>query len=358
MYKRNIVSQYVIIESLKPFILIVIMLSSIMLIYDSYYYLQIAASGTITKDVLLPLIFYKNLIALEVLIPLSFYLSSIITLSKMDTQGEMTAILASGSSLTKLFKPIIILTLLIAILAGFFSLFIRPWAYNGTSLLRHYSEREFDISRINPGHFISFNEGKRIIYADNKISTNEMENVLLQTKNNDTFEVIYAKYAYMDNGDKRMKKLLVLTNGTLYVYNLNNKKETFTEFKRLYLDINNNDEIEYKEKSRSTFSLLKSLNNKHSIAEIEWRFTTPFMTLFLGFLAIMLSRSAPRSRNRSIKVIIAMLIFTIYYNLYEIVENWVEDGIIPPIPGTLWVTALLLLFCLYLKHRSRKDYLY
>jgi len=53
-----------------------------------------------------------------------------------------------------------------------------------------------------------------------------------------------------------------------------------------------------------------------------------------------------------------MLIFAIYYNLYEIVENWVEDGIIPPIPGTLWVTLLLLLFCLYLKHKSQKDYLY
>jgi len=175
----------------------------------------------------------------------------------MDIQGEMTAILASGSSLRKVFRPIIILTLLVAILTGFFSLFVRPWAYNGTYVLRHYSEREFDISRINPGHFVSFNEGKRVIYAGSKLSTNEMENVFLQTKNSDTFEVVYAKYAYMDDRDKRTWGSLVLDNGTLYMYNLKNKRETFTQFQRLYLDIKNDDEIEYKEKISKHFQSFK-----------------------------------------------------------------------------------------------------
>lgn len=329
-----------------------------MFIYDSYYYLQMAASGTITKNVLLPLIFYKNLIALEVLIPLSFYLSSILVLTKMDTQGEMTAILASGSSLKKIFKPIMLLTISVAILTGFFSIFVRPWAYNGTYLLRHYSEREFDISRINPGHFVSFNDGKRIVYAGGKLSSREMENVFLQTKNDDTFEVIYAKHAYMDQNDKITKGLLVLNNGSLYIYDLKNKRETFTQFQRIYLDVKSNKEIEFKAKSLSTYKILKSLNNTRNIAELEWRLTTPFMTLFLGLLSITLSRSAPRSKNRSVKVIIAMLIFSLYYNLYEIVEDWVEDGIIPPIPGTIWVTLLLLLVYFYLRRKSIKDYLY
>jgi len=358
MFKKTILNRYVVTEVLKPFILLVILLSTIMFIYDSYYYLQMAASGTITKDVLLPLIFYKNLIALEVLIPLSFYLASIVVMTKMDAQGEMTAILASGSSLKKIFKPIMLLTISIAILTGFFSIFVRPWAYNGTYVLRHYSEREFDVSRINPGHFVSFNEGNRIVYAGGKLSSHEMENVFIQTKNEDTFEVVYAKYAYMDNTDKTTKGLLVLNNGTLYVYDLNNKRETFTQFQRIYFDIKNSEVIEYKAKAESTFKILKSLNNHLNIAELEWRFTTPFMTLFLGLLSIILSRSAPRSRNRSIKVIVAMLVYAFYYNLYEIVENWVEEGAIPPIPGTLWVTLLLLLIYFYLRRKSIKDYLY
>ena len=358
MFKTTILNRYVIIEILKPFLLLVIMLSSIMFIYDSYYYLQMAASGTITKDVLLPLIFFKNLIALEVLVPMSFYLASIIVLTKMDTQGEMTAVLASGSSLSTLFRPIITLTIYIAIFTGFLSLFVRPWAYNGTYLLRHYSEREFDISRINPGHFVSFNDGNRIIYAGGKLSNNKVENVFLQTKNADTFEVVYAKYAHMDHKNKGSKGLLVLNNGTLYVYDLNSKRETFTQFQRIYLDIKNNKEIEYKAKSQDTFNLIKSLDNRHNIAELEWRLTTPFMTIFLGLLAIILSRSAPRAKNRSLKVIIAMLIYISYYNLYEIVESWVEDGIIPPIPGTIWVTLLLLLIYFYLRRKSLRDYLY
>jgi lipopolysaccharide export system permease protein len=358
MGKKAILTRYVINEVLKPFILLVLMLSMIMFIYDSYYYLQMAASGTITKELLMPLIFYKNLIALEVLIPLSFYLACIIVLTRMDSQGEMTAILASGSSLSKIFKPILLLTVAIAILTGFFSIFVRPWAYNGTYVLRHYSERDFDISRINPGHFVSFNNGKRIIYADKRLSNKEMENVFLQTKNEETFEVVYAKYAYMSQQDKITKGLLVLNNGTLYVYNLTNKRETYTKFQRIYIDVKNNEVMEYKAKSQSTSTLLKNLKNSRNVAELEWRFTTPFMTLFLGLLAIVLSRSAPRSRNRSLKVIIAMLIYTIYYNLYEIVEDWVENGTIPPIPGTLWVTLLLFLIYLYLRRKSLKDYLY
>jgi len=46
------------------------------------------------------------------------------------------------------------------------------------------------------------------------------EKCFLQTKNEDTFEVVYAKYAHMDHKNKGTKGLLVLNNGTLYVYDL------------------------------------------------------------------------------------------------------------------------------------------
>ncbi|MDY6821033.1 MAG: LPS export ABC transporter permease LptF [Deferribacterota bacterium] len=360
-FKLPLLYKYVIFEIIKPFILILLLLHIIIFIHTSYDYLQKVASGVITKSVLFPLIFFENIISLEVLIPLSFYLGCIIILSRMDDNSELTAMLSSGFSSRKIFKPIIMLTISVAILSALLSNFIRPWSYKNIYLLEHYAKQTFDITRISKGHFISFDDGSKIIYADDKIKPNILKDVFLYTKSTKdeiTDEIIYAKKAYLNEENNKLKDLLILEDGAIYMFNSGSGKETFSKFKNIYIDIGNTKSaLEYESKASPTFELL-SKNTNSNIAELEWRLTVPFMTLFLGLLSIALSRSSPRIKKRSQKIIIAILIYITYYNLYDIVEEWVKDGLIPAIPGTFWLTLLLFITYIYIRFKTSREYLY
>jgi|GEM_PF-1051602 len=356
MYKKlklPILYKYIIIEIIKPFLFILLLLFLIMLIFSTYEFLQKIATGILTKSVLLPLIFFKNILSLEVLIPLSFFLACTLVLSKMDDSNEMTAILSSGSNSAKVFKPVIMLTIIVAIFATFQGFVIRPWAYKNIYYLEFYSKRAFDISKINPGHFVSFENGSKIVYADEKTKDNILQNVFLQTKSDNTLELIYAKSGYINNESG----LFILRDGTMYLYNTQTKKESFAKFETTYIDISNNEAVEYKTKAMSISELLQKKTNV-SIVELEWRITIPFMTFFLGLLSTALSRSSPRIKRRSQKLILAILIYGLYYNLYDVVEEWVKRSLFPALPGTFSLTALLLVVYIYIKIKNKKEYLY
>lgn len=345
--------KYVISEILKPFIFTLFLLFIIILMYTSYDYLQKAATGLLSKSVLLPIIFLKNLVALEVLIPLSFFLAATTVLSKMDDNGEITVLLTSGFNTKKIFRPVLILTIILAVVSGLLSIFVRPWSYKNIYILEYNTKYTFDITKINPGHFVAL-EDKRVIYADGKSKLNVLEDVFIQTKDEDTLEIIYAKKASMKEGSTNT---LFLEDGTLYMYNFINKKETYSKFKNGYINLSQDGEFEYKTKSLSTMSLLNS-KDIESLVELQWRVTVPIMTLFFGLLAIVLSRSSPRIKRRSQKLIIAILLYAVYYNLVYIVRKWITGGLFPLYPGTFLLTGMLFVIYVFIKIKNKKEYLY
>jgi lipopolysaccharide export system permease protein len=343
----HIINRYIISEILKPFFLTLIICSTIIIIYNSYHFLQLAATGAISEDVLIPLILLKIIIAMEVLIPLSLYLSIIFVLNRMYQDEEITAILMSGTGYKSVLRPIILLTLLIAVIVWMWSFFIRPWSYESTYLLESYANAEFDMSMVKAGNFFSIKGGNRVIYIDKKEEANKLKNVFIQSNDNNTIEMMLADEAYEKKDDKINTHILILKNGMTYINNLEKKVEYSTLFKEAIWNLGNMGDIniKYRSKSAGSFKLFMS-KNLYDIAELQWRFTTPIMTIILGLLSIFLSKSGPRDENRYIKVLLATVIFTVYYNFYEIIETFVEDGLIKPIPGTFSVTALLFLLLL------------
>ena len=63
-------------------------------------------------------------------------------------------------------------------------------------------------------------------------------------------------------------------------------------------------------------------------------------TILLALLGVPLSRTAPR-HGKYAKLVTAVLVYAIYYNLSGIAKMWVEQGAIGTIPGIWWVQVLL-----------------
>jgi len=115
-------------------------------------------------------------------------------------------------------------------------------------------------------------------------------------------------------------------------------------------------EVVDKRESSPTAVLVNSANLK-DIAELQWRIMMPVSAIVLMILAVPLSRSSPR-QGRYGRLVVAVLIFVIYYNLLGVAEVWLQDGVVPPVLGMWWVAVLPVLLTVALLGRGRLSYLF
>lgn len=94
----KLVEHYIMRGTRRLVLIIVGFLIFIFASYSAQRYLTEAANGTLALDVVLDIVFYKVLIALEMLLPVGLYVSVGVTLGQMYTDSEITAISARGQS--------------------------------------------------------------------------------------------------------------------------------------------------------------------------------------------------------------------------------------------------------------------
>ena len=63
---------------------------------------------------------------------------------------------SSGISEMRALRPIVGMAVLLAILIGLFSLFVRPWAYGETYEIKARAEASTEVDRIRPARFLQF----------------------------------------------------------------------------------------------------------------------------------------------------------------------------------------------------------
>lgn len=104
----KLVEHYIMRGTRRLVLIIVGFLIFIFASYSAQRYLTEAANGTLALDVVLDIVFYKVLIALEMLLPVGLYASVGVTLGQMYTDSEITAISAAGGSRDVCTKPFFI----------------------------------------------------------------------------------------------------------------------------------------------------------------------------------------------------------------------------------------------------------
>jgi lipopolysaccharide export system permease protein len=310
--------------------------------YSAAQYLADAVGGLLPTSAVMLLIVLKIAIALEVLLPTTLYLSVVISLGRMYRDSEMIALESCGVGISRILKSVFYYALIVAILVAGLSLFVRPWAYEKIYWWKAQAKSNFDISRIEAGNFYELQEGDLVIYAAKvKRARNHGENIFLRSKDGDRRQVIYAKRAYQGIEENSGQQVLLLQDGFLYEFALKGEKGKVTQFQKATYVLMPKEIIpkKYRRKAAPTSFLIGS-DSLEDIAELQWRFSTPISAILLGLLGIPLSRTTPR-KGKYGKLVTAVLIFAVYYNVSIVAKNWVEKGTVSPIPGMWWVPALL-----------------
>lgn len=115
----KLVEHYIMRGTRRLVLIIVGFLIFIFASYSAQRYLTEAANGTLALDVVLDIVFYKVLIALEMLLPVGLYVSVGVTLGQMYTDSEITAISAAGGNPGRLYKAVLYLAIPLSILSPF-----------------------------------------------------------------------------------------------------------------------------------------------------------------------------------------------------------------------------------------------
>jgi lipopolysaccharide export system permease protein len=345
--------RYIITEILKPAAAILIVLVIILASYSAITYLAQAVAGSLPPGTVGLLILLRIGMSLEVLLPTTFYLSVIIALGRLYKDSEMTALSACGVGITGVLKPVFMLSLPVAVLAGCASLYIRPESYEQIYRIMDQAQAEFDISRLEADNFLEIGNGKYVFFAEEVGNSQQgAQRVFIRLAEGDKRQVILAKRMIQGEADSNGQRVLLFREGTFYEFPVSGPQGTISRFEQAEypLPAEAAGSSRYRRKAADTQDLLGS-SRLDDIAELQWRLSTPLSTVLLALAGVPLSKSNPR-RGKYAKLGVAIIIFAVYYQLFVIAKTWVEKAVVTPWLGIWWVPLLMALLAILLLWRT------
>lgn len=331
----KIIDRYIIQEISKPMIVVCLVLVSIFAGYCATRYLADATVGLLPAKTVFILIMLKVIIALEVLLPTAIYLSVVVGLGRLHTDLEMTALESCGVKRSRIYRDVLLVAILVSLLVAGLSLFIRPWAYRTAYQLKNLAESHFQIKRMEPASFYELESGKRVIFARQvNQQKQQARQVFIRTKAEDKQQIITAKYVSQQTDSSSKNDILLFRDGTIYELSSSGQGDTTVEFTQYTLSLSPPEATPItKIKAAPTSSLAQS-GKSLAIAELQWRLSTPITAILLALLGIPLSQTNPR-RGKYAKVVMAVVIYCIFYTLSLVTKSWVGERVIGTWPG-IW----------------------
>jgi len=340
MAEKKIIDHYLIREIIQPLLAIFIALVVIFITYSLSRFLVDADAGLLRPAEVAWLTFFKTVISLDVLLPLSLFLGVMTGLGRLYTDSEIYAMRASGISEARVLRPLMRLALVLAVVVAVLSAWARPWAYAQAYALKATAEASAETGRIREARFYDFGGKEQTVFIEH-IDANgrDLDGVFVRTRKGDDLQVITASKGEFDYFFKPSMHRLKLTDARIFkkVQDGPDLSGQFGSF-AIYLPAESPKPPGYKAKSTSTNHLRRS-SDPVAQAEFQWRLSTPVSALLLALAAIPLSRSRPR-QGRYAKMLLALGIYAIYFNLLDVSRSWVEQG---NSANIWWVPGLLCL---------------
>lgn len=356
MSANRTIDHYLIREIFYPLLVICTALIVIFVTYSLSRFLVDADAGLLQAVDVVRLTGLKAIISLDVLLPLSLFLAIMTGLGRLYTDSEIYAMRASGVSEAQLLRPLMRLALLLAIVIALLSTFTRPWAYDQAYRIRAEAEAAAETGRIREARFYSYGDKQRTVFIEHMADNgSDLEGVFIRTRKDDELQVITAATGWFEYFARPASHRLELRNAQVF-----SRIREGTDLSAvlgqltIWLPAKDPQPVGYKVKSIATAKLNQAADPV-ARAEFQWRMSTPVSALLLTLAAIPLSRSRPR-QGRYAKILLAVAVYAIYFNLLDVARSWVEQGssdYIWWVPGLL--SAVVVGMYLPVMVRKRKD---
>ena len=354
----RVFDRYLLREVIHGWLVVTVILWLILVSNRLVGYLGDAAAGEIPGSVVFKLLGLKMIWYLVHVVPFALALGVVIGLGRMYRDNEMTVMAACGVGPLQIYKPLLTFGALVAVLLGWMSLYVSPAVEGMGLIMRAEAEQQADLTLLGAGRFNAVQHGNLTFYAE-QLSDDKrrMENLFIvlrdrydKSKNQ---QVIKAKSAYRKRDEETGDNFLVLVDGYRYEGIPGMKNYRVMKFGEygIRVDLPGVQRVTSKIIATPTAALIGS-SDPEKRAELQWRLAMPLSVLVLLFLSVPLCKSSQR-QGRYGRLVMAILLFVVYYNLLGAAKVWVEQGDVPASIGLWWVPVLTVMLALVLLNSDR-----
>jgi lipopolysaccharide export system permease protein len=341
--KASLLNRYLLREVGQTWLAVTLVLLLILTINQFAAVLGDAAASQIPRDAIVRVMALTIVQYLTILVPLSFFLAIMLSLARLYHDSEMSAMMACGIGPVQLYRPLLLLGLVLAGAVAWLSLVVSPAAVREVSSLAEIARRDASLGLLEPGRFISFGDSDAVMYAESLTGDQHLHKVFVQRRVNERVEVILADEAWQVVAADGRYRELIFARGRRYEGQPGEARFRIVEFAEhgipFVLPAAGSSALGPGE--QMTSALLGSAAAVDR-AELHWRLAPALTLLVLTFIAVPLAKTEPR-RGRFSGLAAAILVYVIYANLLAAGRGWLERSQVPDFSGLWWVHGLFLL---------------
>ena len=343
MYKKNILSKSLNIEVFRSSIGVLLVFFLLVVGSRVVGYFEQAAEGNIDPGIIVSVIALRFPDFITLLIPLSFFLGLLITIGRLNSEGEIHGYFSAGLSKFNLIKFLLPQAFIYFFITLVLSIYIAPYSKNLSKDLLVIDSFEEQIDAIQSDEIVSLNDGG-FLYVQT-VDEGLIEGVKLFQVNEDNSFIVISDELITIEKDKTIE--LNLKNGSFY-------GGLFSESSKIISNFNNfNFEIDKNISRSNDLSLTKlfDYSSASDKATFQWNLSIPITILILLLYGIYISSSKPREGKFSF-MLPGMLIYVSYLSLLILGRELISDN--PESIFNLWfIHGLFVLFLFLYVYREK-----
>lgn len=341
--RLTIIDRYILREILLACGAVFAILLIILVTNTLIYMLGQVVEGRVAGDVVLPLLL-ANLGQVAVnLIPPGLFIGILLTFGRLYADSEMAALQACGWGPARLYRPVLLAALPLALVAGVLSVMLAPWAERMDHEITQRAEARSDLAGVAAGQFTHAGQGNVVLFAASRADDGTLADVFVEATNNRGERVVvHADEAVERRDSDTGLRYIEFRDGTRHEGNPGSAEFRVIDFERHGVLLPQRENIggEPDREARS-LAQLWAAGSPEDVAEIHWRLGFPLGCLTLALAALPLARTTPR-RGRYSRIAPALLLYVLYANFMVMAREAVADGQVPPVVGMWWAHALVL----------------
>src|SRR5450759_434026 len=367
MYK--IISRYIFKEIAFSFIIILFVLTFVLLMGKILQIMDLIVNKGISVFTIAKLISFLLPAFMLFTVPIALLIAILIAMGRLSADNEITVLKASGVSMTQIYYPVAIASLITFIITIIVGYLLVPQSNFATKRLL------FTIAQQNASIGIKekvFNADFKgiLLYAEKIPPKGDfMENVLISDNHiKGEQNTILAKKAYLVADADSMTVMLRLESGSIHSVSPDLKNYRKIDFKIYDINLDLSSAISgISENSKTSVEMtmgdlmekmrkpgLDKAAIRELAIEVHKKFSIPLSCIFFGLLALPLgikSHRAVKSRG----VAVAIIVVSIYYLLRIGGEAFVETGYLSPEVGVWTPNIIFVLFSIYLFYMADRE---
>jgi lipopolysaccharide export system permease protein len=366
MHVSGILSRYIFKELLWPFLLALLVFSSVAIMTKIIDLMDLVFNKGISPGQVLLLVVYLLPSLLIYTVPMSVILAVLIALGRLSADSEIIALKASGISLYQMIAPFLALCLTGFALTALCSISLESL---GRSSFRSHTENfsaEYVAASLEGGVFNDTIKGLIIYVQEFDQNTLQVKNIMISDRRDPAQPVfIIAEHGIILSDQSNLRLLFKLYEGSIHRRNMEQKYEyaIFNTYQMLLpLPGPEKDDKPTKHRELSLqqlfaqLSALKSqgLDYKREMIEIHKRFALPFSCLIFGLLGMSLGVYLRRG-GRASGFMLSLIIVVLYFLLMNLAEEICKGGSMPPGIGMWMPNGALAALAVYLFYKSIQE---